>query len=154
MSDAKQNALLIRLGPEHAAAAAALETSCFSSVWQEDQWRTSLKLPHFIAYGMQRQACLLAYILLAHAQEELEIINLATRAEERRQGHARRLLETALALMEPLGAKSILLEVDMGNVAARTLYDSLGFKRVGVRKAYYRDTGEDALLMSRPAGKG
>jgi ribosomal-protein-alanine N-acetyltransferase len=47
------------------------------------------------------------------------------------------------------GAVRALLEVRAGNREALALYESLGFRRVGVRRGYYRDPAEDALLMTR-----
>jgi ribosomal-protein-alanine N-acetyltransferase len=143
---------IFRLEPRDGAAAAELEAACFSSAWSEEQWQSSLENAHCIAYGMRRHARLEACLLLLRAPDELEIANIATRKEERRRGHARRLLETALSLMERLRVKRIVLEVGAGNVAARALYDSMGFECVGLRKAYWRETGEDALIMSRAAG--
>ncbi len=138
----------IRLGLEASAAVAELEALCFSSPWDETRVRAALVDPHFIAYGMFRQGVLAAYIALAVPPGEVEILNIATRPACRRQGHARRLLECAAALMHERGAERIVLEARERNAPAIALYRSAGFERVGLRKAYYADTGEDALIMS------
>jgi ribosomal-protein-alanine N-acetyltransferase len=77
-------------------------------------------------------------------------MNVCTEPNRRREGIARRLLEHVL---EDAGGPQarLTLEVRPSNVAARELYDSLGFLAVGVRRRYYRDDGEDALIMWRTA---
>ncbi|MNR42405.1 ribosomal-protein-alanine N-acetyltransferase [compost metagenome] len=69
-----------------------------------------------------------------------------------RRGHARAVLQTALAEAQAAGATRCLLEVRAGNAAAIGLYRTLGFVDCGVRKAYYRHEHgrEDALLMECP----
>lgn len=136
---------LTTLAPDDMTAVAALEARCFSAPWREDQLRMALEQPHFIVYGLKRQGRLVAYISLNVVVGEAEVLNIATCPEERRQGHARRLLKHALAALP--GGRAF-LEVRVGNAPALALYHSLGFERVGVRRGYYRDTGEDALIMS------
>ena len=90
----------------------------------------------------------MAYIALAHTPGELEILNLATVPDERRQGHARCLLTEMVSRMGAFEAQRMVLEVRVSNMAARALYASAGFLQMGLRKAYYKDTGEDALVMA------
>lgn len=79
------------------------------------------------------------------APREAEILNLAVWPERRRQGVATRLLESVLA--EP--GYSWFLEVRESNLAARKLYEKMGFREVGRRPCYYQDTGEPAVVMRR-----
>ena len=75
--------------------------------------------------------------------------------EERRRGVARRLLEDLLERAGSLGIHSLVLEVRVSNFAAQALYRAHGFRLAGLRRGYYRDTGEDALIMewrARAAG--
>jgi ribosomal-protein-alanine N-acetyltransferase len=83
-----------------------------------------------------------------HTADELEILNLAVSPERRRQGLGRRLLQAALRLAAKGGIVNILLEVRAGNAPAVSLYESCGFQRVGLRKGYYADTGEDAHVYA------
>ena len=55
----------------------------------------------------------------------------------------------ALRLARKMAITKILLEVRVGNKPAICLYESCGFRREGVRKKYYTDTGEDALVYVR-----
>lgn len=79
--------------------------------------------------------------------DELHVLNVATHPDHRRRGHARALLEEALVFARAEGIGVVTLELRRTNEAARGLYDALGFVPIGVRKGYYADTGEDAVVM-------
>jgi [ribosomal protein S18]-alanine N-acetyltransferase len=79
--------------------------------------------------------------------DELHILNVAVRPEERRRGHARRLLGHMLEAGRQARVRVLSLEVRASNTAAVALYRRLGFRQVGLRPKYYADNGEDALLM-------
>ena len=78
---------------------------------------------------------------------EIHVTNLAVHPAWRRQGVARHLLGALLEHYRRDGATRVVLEVRPGNVEARRLYEAFGFREVGLRKGYYFDTGEDALLL-------
>jgi ribosomal-protein-alanine N-acetyltransferase len=77
---------------------------------------------------------------------ELEAIVVAS--SQRRNGLGRDLLRYLSAEAEAAGAIRLMLEVRIGNGAARALYRGLGFQEEGLRRRYYRDPVEDAVLMS------
>ena len=79
--------------------------------------------------------------------DEVHIGTIAVHPDYRRLGIGKRLLETAMQNLVIEGAESFTLEVRRSNIAAQTLYLQMGFREVGVRKRYYQDNGEDALLM-------
>jgi len=74
--------------------------------------------------------------------------NLAVAPELRRRGVARMLLQDLLAAARAQGVERITLEVRVSNFAAQGLYRAHGFRLAGLRRGYYRDSGEDALLMA------
>ena len=80
--------------------------------------------------------------------EEAHIVVLATHPQWRRRGLAEAVLIEMLAQMRSVDVNEVTLEVRSGNVAAQELYRKLGFEEVGRRKRYYRDNGEDALLLT------
>jgi ribosomal-protein-alanine N-acetyltransferase len=88
------------------------------------------------------------YLIFWVVLDEMHILNLAVHPEHRRCGLARRLLREGLAQARNLGAALAWLEVRPSNLAARSLYESLGFTEVGRRPRYYDDTKEDALLLT------
>ena len=72
----------------------------------------------------------------------------------RRRGIARRLLTHLMADATAQGCEGIALEVRVSNFAAQGLYRAHGFRLAGLRRGYYRDTGEDALVMAWHATSG
>ena len=85
-------------------------------------------------------------------RDEVHILNLATHPAFRRLGIAHSLLLFALDFAYKRGGIAYLLEVRKGNEAALNLYEKVGFAPWRVRKNYYADTGEDALIMRLVCG--
>jgi ribosomal-protein-alanine N-acetyltransferase len=81
--------------------------------------------------------------------DELQIDNLAVAGQWRRQGVGQRLLESALSRASVLGARVATLEVRSANATALAFYEKEGFTPVGLRKRYYANPPDDALLLSR-----
>lgn len=80
--------------------------------------------------------------------DEAHIINIAVRDSYRRRGIGELLLISAIDLAIELRARILTLEVRASNWAAKALYQRYGFKEVGLRRGYYADNREDAILMS------
>ena len=91
----------------------------------------------------------LGYIFLWFVFDEVHILNLACHPHFRRQNVATALLEHCLNLFCSSGTKKVFLEVRESNHGARALYAKFGFKPIGLRKGYYTDTREDAIVMFR-----
>lgn len=83
--------------------------------------------------------------------DEAHITNIAVREIHRRQGIGERLLIAIIDLATELNARILTLEVRTSNAAAQHLYSKYGFARVGLRRGYYTDNKEDALLMTTEA---
>lgn len=151
-----------RLEPSHVQAVAALERTCFTLPWSEEQFRAAFGQSHFAAFGLRdtgkdkgNSGCkgeydnaLLGYISFYHALDELEILNIAVTSPCRRQGKGRKLLTLALQVARKMGIERAVLEVRVSNFPALRLYEGLGFVCVGRRPKYYADTGEDALIYA------
>jgi ribosomal-protein-alanine N-acetyltransferase len=82
--------------------------------------------------------------------DEAHIVTIASRPERRREGIGERLLIAAIGLARDLDQVVVTLEVRASNVEAQAMYDKYGFARVGLRKRYYTDNNEDAVLMTTP----
>jgi ribosomal-protein-alanine N-acetyltransferase len=80
--------------------------------------------------------------------DEAHITTLATRNTCRRQGIGERLLIQIIEMAAQLHADVVTLEARLSNKQAQTLYEKYGFQKVGVRRAYYTDNGEDAVIMT------
>jgi ribosomal-protein-alanine N-acetyltransferase len=79
--------------------------------------------------------------------EEAHITTIAVDPEHQRRKIGTRLLHDLIAEARKMGAQAISLEVRVTNWGAQRLYGQFGFRPVGVRKRYYQETGEDALIM-------
>ena len=82
--------------------------------------------------------------------DETHLVAIGARAEERRKGIADLLLLGVTGEAISLGCREVTLEVRQSNAAARALYSKHGFREVGMRKRYYSDNGEDAVIMTTP----
>lgn len=80
--------------------------------------------------------------------DEAHIINIAVRASHRGQGIGELLIISSLDVAKKLHARVVTLEVRVSNKIAQNLYSKYGFKEAGVRKNYYTDNKEDALIMT------
>ncbi len=81
---------------------------------------------------------------------EAHIVTIATREECRRQGVGERLLIAAIALAQDADQEVVTLEVRASNVSAQAMYEKYAFAKVGLRKHYYTDDREDAVIMTTP----
>lgn len=102
----------------------------------------------YVALDGGQDGLVVGYIGNWFVQDECHVGSIATRREARGRGVAEALIvyTARQGLKEDLSY--VILEVRVNNLAAINLYKKLGFKQVGLRKGYYRDTGEDALLMA------
>lgn len=124
-----------------------IESACYEYPWSIEQFREELKNPVAALDVYVLEGQIVAYLCSWLVAEEMQILNLATAPHMRRMGIAARLLEHAFDTALP-SLQSAWLEVRAGNHSAIILYEKLGFRKQGVRRAYYRD-GEDALLMEK-----
>ena len=133
-----------------------LEAACFPEPWSGEVYRHELARNSLSSYWVVRpgpDAPLDAPPILAYGGfwamgPEVHIVTVATHPEYRRQGLGRLLMAAMIARAQAGGASEVTLEVRASNHAAQTLYHTMGFVVVGVRKGYYHDNGEDAILMT------
>lgn len=93
------------------------------------------------------RSMVVGYLCLWLIGDEVHVTNLAVHPTYRRRGVGRHLLATLLEHYRRQGATRAALEVRPTNQEARELYARFGFRQIGLRKGYYFDTGEDALLL-------
>lgn len=100
--------------------------------------------PTTTTQAQQRWAVVLKNEAIAHLIiQETDIITLYVKEEHRRQGHARALLQAALAEVSTL-----ILEVRASNIPAQKLYESLGFEQIHTREKYYSNPVEDGIVYT------
>ena len=136
---------------DHIKQAIAIERMSFPTPWTPEAFAGELMLNNSdglaAVFRDGQRDRLVGYILGRWILDEMEIINLAVHPQQRRKGIASRLLRDFIRMFETKGIRRIFLDVREKNVAAITLYKKFGFVQAGIRKGYYTDTGEDALIM-------
>ena len=128
---------------------AALERHIFSDSWTENGIRETLCQENGIVLGLWKGEFLAGYVILYYVLDEGEIARIAIDSACRRQGVAGRLLERLSKICEVKGIRRLMLEVRTSNEAAISFYKKSGFTEDGVRKGYYTNPCEDAILMSK-----
>jgi ribosomal-protein-alanine N-acetyltransferase len=136
---------------EHIEQALEIEKASFLTPWTKrmfiDEINSPLSYPFVVTTSETRGELVICYIILWLLIEEVHILNIATHPAYRRLGIAHSLLQFALDVAYKKGGIVYLLEVRRGNQAAIDLYQKVGFASWRVRRNYYADTGEDALIM-------
>ncbi len=128
-----------------------IENGSFGDPWPrpalaEELRPDALRLP-LVA---ERDGAVVGYLMAWRAADELHILNLAVDAAERRRGVGERLLAEAIAEGTARAMALVTLEVRESNEPARRFYARHGFVAMGRRRRYYRDNGEDAIVMTLP----
>ncbi|MDA8020235.1 MAG: ribosomal protein S18-alanine N-acetyltransferase [Thermoanaerobaculia bacterium] len=127
---------------------AALEWEVFGDgAWSQDSLRL-LIADGALILAEAEDGILVAYAAFRSVVDEAELLRLAVHPESRRRGLARELLQYAFEELNTEGVSTCHLEVRTDNSAALHLYEDLGFEPVGLRRSYYAD-GCDAALLSR-----
>jgi ribosomal-protein-alanine N-acetyltransferase len=96
----------------------------------------------------EEDGALRAFLVARFSASECELENLVVAAAHRRRGFASQLLQSLIAAANERDVERILLEVRESNMAARALYEKLGFQVNGRRKVYYSHPQEDALMFA------
>ena len=130
-----------------------IETKCFSRPWTEKMFLFELernKVSRVYTAKLEEKSNLVCgYICIWLFPGEAQIINLAVNPEYQGQGIGKQLIEFALDKIACERIDEVFLEVRASNMPALTLYEKAGFLKIGRRKKYYSDTGEDAFLMKK-----
>lgn len=143
--------IIRRMTVEDVPAAHELDVLSFTLPWPERSLRFEMTdNPAARCWVAELGGRLVGMLVLWMIVDEAHIATIATHPEHRRQGIAKQLFVEALDLAYAEGARSVLLEVRAGNQAAREMYRKFGFEIVGRRERYYKDTFEDAILMTLP----
>lgn len=125
----------------------AVEIGTFVDAWSRDAFVSDMKNPVARYLVAEQDGKIIGYAGAWVILDESHITNIAVLKEHRGQGTGKRLTYGLLQYLSNLGAAYATLEVRRSNEIAQNLYKSLGFVQLGVRKRYYADNGEDALIM-------
>ena len=127
----------------------AIEEATFAMPWSRQSFMEEMTRNVCARYlvAVDEHGAIVAYGGAWIILDEAHVTNVAVEESRRGQGIGRKLMRALMQYASNLGAQYLTLEVRRSNVRAQGLYRSLGFVELGVRKRYYEDNGEDALLM-------
>ena len=126
----------------------AIEAQSFYDAWNENMLRNEIANELTTYLVMECAGKLVGYAGFWLVAGEAQITRVAVADEERGQGYGTRLTAALVNKAWELGATAMTLEVREGNIPAISLYTRAGFEKIGIRKNYYSDNGENALVFN------
>jgi [ribosomal protein S18]-alanine N-acetyltransferase len=132
----------------------AIERASYPTPWSRSMFASELAKPSSISLGAfsTEDGELVGYLIISRYVDAWHVMNVAVAPDWRRRGVASALLERLFAVTSCDGRRGYTLEVRVSNTSAIRLYERLGFHSRGIRRAYYTDNREDALIMWRDPG--
>ncbi len=132
--------------PEDVLGVLEIEMQCFSDPWSYEMIKKGLEssLDTWLVLEEEGAAGYCVYRTIA---DECELLRIAVRPELRGRGLSKKLMDQMVFYSRQKEVKSIFLEVRESNDRARNLYRSYGFVEEGIRKHYYLNPTENAVLM-------
>ncbi len=129
----------------------AIERESYAFPWAEGIFHDCLRVG-YCCRVLECDGVVIGYAILACGVGEAHLLNLCVQSEWRGYGLGRMLLGEMLAQAETRAARHVFLEVRISNQLAIALYESVGFRRIGIRRRYYQAVGgrEDALVLQLP----
>lgn len=126
-----------------------IENDLFHVPWTRTGYFTFLTRNDSMFLVVEDKGQIIGYCGLLMVLDEGDVTNVAVRRDRQREGIGHFLMDSLVRLAEGIGITTIHLEVRAGNSTAIRLYERMGFARDGIRKGYYTNPTEDALLMTR-----
>ena len=128
-----------------------IERASYPTPWSRSMFAGELAKPSSICLGAvdgERDE-LVGYLIISRYVDAWHVMNIAVAPAHRRKGIARALMERLFEITARDARRGYTLEVRVSNDAAIRLYEALGFRARGIRRGYYTDNREDALIMWR-----
>jgi [ribosomal protein S18]-alanine N-acetyltransferase len=131
-----------------------IERASYPTPWSRSMFAGEIAKPSSVCLGAfdGDTGALVGYLIVSRYVDAWHVMNVAVDPEHRRQGIAGRLLSELFSRTSDDGHRGYTLEVRVSNDEAIRLYEKLGFRSRGVRRGYYTDNREDALIMWRDPG--
>ncbi|BAM46494.1 MAG: ribosomal protein S18-alanine N-acetyltransferase [Amphibacillus sp.] len=125
-----------------------IERKSFTSVWTKNLYKKELLENHFAYYFViEKDDKLIGFCGLWLVLDEAQVTNIAVDPQYRGQGYGAMLFQYMLNHAMTRGATNLSLEVRYSNYTAQRLYQKFGLEKAGIRKNYYTDNNEDAIVM-------
>jgi ribosomal-protein-alanine N-acetyltransferase len=132
-------------------AVVAIEQRAYPTAWSRSMFASELAKSTSVCLGAAEGTRLVGYAINSRYVDAWHVMNVAVDPNYQRRGIATQLLQRLFELTAGDGRRGYTLEVRVSNAGAIRLYEQLGFERSGLRRAYYTDNREDALIMWRDA---
>jgi ribosomal-protein-alanine N-acetyltransferase len=130
-----------------------IERLSFITPWTEGMFRSQIASgDRTINLVLVDGEEIIGYAAAWLAYDEIHLLSIAVDPATRRRGFGAEILREVVERGGARGGERVILEVRTGNVAARAFYGKHGFVTIGVRRRYYSDTGEDAIVMEHICG--
>ncbi len=133
---------------KHLDAVVAIEAEVFSDPWSRAMFFQDITADHAYCYVAVEDDVVIGYVDAWFVCDECTVNRIAFSKKYQRRGNGSQLLLYVMHEATCRGVKTFFLEVRASNTAAHQFYEKAGFIKAGLRKAYYSDTREDAVLMS------
>ena len=140
---------IIPMNESHVAQVAALEKQCFSDPWSENSVASELENPLSLWLIAEEDGAVCGYVGSQTVLDETDMMNIAVHPDCRRKGLAAALITELVSRLKARGSRVLRLEVRESNFSAIALYEALGFTQLGLRKNYYRNPKENALILGK-----
>ena len=140
---------IIPMNESHVAQVAALEKLCFSDPWSENSIASELENPLSLWLIAEEDGAVCGYVGSQTVLDETDMMNIAVHPDCRRKGIAAALITELVSRLKARGSRVLRLEVRESNFSAIALYEALGFTQLGLRKNYYRNPKENALILGK-----
>ncbi|MBR2849718.1 MAG: ribosomal protein S18-alanine N-acetyltransferase [Clostridia bacterium] len=137
-----------KMSREHLSEVASIEEMSFSLPWSLESLELMLTEQASALVALE-DGRVLGYVGMMCVLDEGQIINVAVHPDARRRGVGRSLMQAAEAYAKERGIVFLSLEVRESNIAARSLYSSLGWVEQGIRKGFYSHPVENACVMTK-----
>ena len=141
------NGIILPYSGEMLADIVTIERESFSVPWSADSLRQAGEMENSIFLTVSADGCIAGFGCILLVAGEGELVDIAVSPAFRKRGLGQMLMTALLNEAKCRGAEQIFLEVRRSNASARHLYEKNGFFEIGLRKKYYRDPVEDAVLM-------
>jgi [ribosomal protein S18]-alanine N-acetyltransferase len=138
---------------EDVTAIEAIEQRAMPAPWSRMMFVSEIVKATSICLGAFVDDALVGYLIVSRYVDAWHVMNLVVAPEHWRRGIGTRLLATLFDMTADDDRRGFTLEVRVSNDAAIELYESLGFTSQGIRRGYYTDNREDALIMWREPGE-
>ncbi|MDO4170339.1 MAG: ribosomal protein S18-alanine N-acetyltransferase [Lachnospiraceae bacterium] len=128
-----------------------LDRMCFHDAWSVQNWKETLKMQQYRCFVVEEESPR-GFLLVSTATDEGEILKIGVAVMHRGKSYGMELLKEAFRHWRIEGVKNIFLEVRASNDSAISLYEKVGFQKIGRRKNYYKQPKEDAIVYSLQLG--